>query len=120
MDTFTYQDFVNFFFERHEFEDGKQWFFQPNFEDPTFDFSSPQSDKAQMVSYFKIAFNEIEALSKKFSERQFYCGIQYIIDNSVSPYSHYFLSDEVPFLERIDSVSLMYNVFEKVFATICF
>jgi hypothetical protein len=120
MGSFSYQKFVKFFFDRPDCGTDKPWFFRDDFEDPTFDFSSPLCNKTLFIHYVCIAFRDIENLSRIFSERQFFFGLQYIIDWSCGgPYKYYFFSDEVPIAERLNAISLMYGIFNKVFAKVC-
>lgn len=120
MDNFSFYDFIKFFFDRPDYGADKQWFFQDDFEDPTYDFTSPLRNRTLVMNYICMAFREIEDLSGTYSERQFFFGWQYIIDWACGgSYRHYFFSDEVPISIRVNTVSLMYEIFEKVFAKVC-
>lgn len=119
MDNFSYQDFIRFFFDKPDYTD-KQWFFQDDYEDPTFDFSNPLCNKTLVMNYICMAFQDIENISKTFSEKKFFFGWQYIIDWSCGgSFRYYFFSDDVPISIRINAVLLMYEIFEKVFAKVC-
>jgi hypothetical protein len=99
MDNFSYNEFIKFFFDRPDSgADDNQCFFQDDFEDPTYAPTSPLRNKTLIMNYICMAFREIEYISITYSERQFYCGWQYIIDWACGgPYRHYFFLTKCQF-----------------------
>jgi hypothetical protein len=120
MESFTYSDFIKYFFDRPDQGKNEKWFFQEDYEDPVYNPDDPLSNKTLFIRYFCMAFQEIEKLSKAFSEKQFFCGLQYMIDsNCGGSFPEYFFTEEVPLSDRVKAVSLMFEVFEKVFDKVC-
>ncbi|WP_157572366.1 hypothetical protein [Nevskia soli] len=108
----SYSDFKSFLFEREWKAGGPKWFFAEDFYDPVF-------EEGFIVDCALQIFREIDNIWANHSEPQFVLGLQYLIDRYCGITCFSFLSDQVPISTRESAISLMFEVFEKVFAKAC-
>jgi hypothetical protein len=106
----TYGEFVEFLFNRAG--DRKEWYFAEDFVQPEFE-ADVQVDFATRV------FTDAEQLARKYTERQFCLGLNYLINPACSSFCYSFVDTSVEEVKRVSVIDSMYTVFKEVFNDKC-
>ena len=106
----TYQEFLNFLFERELSAPG--WYFAE-------DFIEPDITGGEFIKFFNYLFEDIQKIYIRYNEPSFCLGINYVINNFCGDLCYYLLDESILETDRLSSIASMFNIFDKVFQEKC-